>query len=157
MSHIHVGTPAPDFSLASGPGPERVRLSDFRGEPVVLLFFPLAFSGTCTAEMCALAEDWPRWEAMGARVLAISVDSPFVTRKFAQETGVPFPILSDFNKDASSAYGVLYPDYFGLQGVAKRSVFVVDPDGTIAYAWVSEADDVMPPFAEVRQAIGQVA
>ncbi len=153
MSHVPVGALAPDFSLAPGPGPKRVTLSGLRGRPVVLLFFPLAFSGVCTDEMCQVAEDWSKWEALDADVLGISVDSPFVNRRFAEETGVPFPILSDFNKDASSAYGVLYPDYFGLHGVAKRSAFVVDSAGQIAYAWVSEDADKLPPFDEVRAAV----
>jgi len=148
-SHAAVGTTAPDFSLAPAPGPDRVTLSQHRGKPVVLLFFPLAFSGVCTAELCRMAEDWSRWDGVGATVLGISVDSPFVNRRFAEETKVPFPLLSDFNKDASSAYGVLYPDYFGLRGVAKRSAFVVDGDGAIQYAWVTEDSGVLPDFEEI--------
>ena len=151
-SHAAVGSPAPDFSLAPGPVPDRVTLSQHRGEPVVLLFFPLAFSGVCTAEMCRMAEDWSRWAEVGARVLGISVDSPFVNRKFAEETKVPFPLLSDFNKDASSAYGVLYADYFGMRGVAKRAAFVIDGEGTIRYAWVGE-DSVLPDFDEIFAAV----
>lgn len=147
-SHAAVGSPAPDFSLAAAPGPDRVTLSEHRGETVVLLFFPLAFSGVCTAEMCHMAEDWSRWEDVGAKVLGISVDSPFVTRKFAEETKVPFPLLSDFNKDASSAYGVLYPDYWGMKGVSKRAAFVVDREGVIRYAWVGEDSD-LPAFDEI--------
>ncbi|MGD8320437.1 MAG: redoxin domain-containing protein [Gemmatimonadota bacterium] len=153
MSHASVGSTAPDFSLAPGPGPDRVTLSELLGEPVVLLFFPLAFSGRCTDEMCQMAEDWGRWSELDARVLGISVDSPFVTRRFAEETGVPFPLLSDFNKDASSAFGVLYPEFFGMHGVAKRSAFVVDREGTIVYAWVSEDADVLPPFQEIREVV----
>lgn len=153
MSHAPVGSAAPDFSLAPGPGPDRVTLSDLRGEPVVLLFFPLAFSGKCTEELCQMAEDWNRWSELDAKVLGISVDSPFVSRKFAQETGVPFPLLSDFDKTASSAFGVLYPEFFGMHGVSKRSAFVVDSDGRIAYAWVSEDADVLPPFEEIRQVV----
>ena len=80
MSHVTAGDQAPDFSLAPAPGPERVTLSGLRGSPVVILFFPLAFSRVCTAEMCQLAEDWSRWEGVGARVLGISIDSPFVYR-----------------------------------------------------------------------------
>lgn len=157
MSTIAVGSPAPDFSLPPAPGRERVTLSALRGEPVVILFFPLAFSGVCTAELCRMAEDWSRWEGVGARVLGISVDSPFVNRKFAEETGVPFPLLSDFNKDASKAYGVLYPDFFGLRGVSKRAVFVVDRDGRVAYSWVAEDADLMPPFDEVLAAVAGLA
>lgn len=152
-SHAAVGSPAPDFSLVPAPRAEKVTLSQCRGEPVVILFFLLAFSGVCTAELCQMAEDWSRWGDSGAKVLGISIDSPWVNQKFAAETKVPFPLLSDFNKDASSAYGVLYPDYFGLHGVSKRSAFVVDRQGTIAYAWVSEDSGVMPPFDEIYAAV----
>jgi peroxiredoxin len=124
---------------------------------VVLLFFPLAFSGVCTAELCHMADDWSRWERVGARVLGISVDSPFVNRRFAEETGVPFPLLSDFNKEASQAYGVLYPDFFGLRGVSKRAVFVVDGEGVVAYSWVAEDADLLPPLDEVLEAVAGLA
>lgn len=151
---LEAGIKAPDFSLPAGPGPDRVTLSSFRGDTnVVVLFFPMAFSSVCTDEMCQMAEDWGRWSELDARVLGISVDSPFVTRRFAEETGVPFPLLSDFNKDASSAFGVLYPEFFGMHGVAKRSAFVVDREGTIVYAWVSEDADVLPPFQEIREVV----
>ncbi|MBM4372336.1 MAG: redoxin domain-containing protein [Deltaproteobacteria bacterium] len=153
MTHVTAGEAAPDFSLAPGPGPERVTLSGLRGRPVVVLFFPLAFSGVCTEEMCRLAEDWSRWERVGAEVLGISIDSPFVNRKFAQETRVPFPLLSDFNKEAASAYGVLYPEFYGMGGVSKRAAFVVDRDGMVAYAWVAEDADLMPPFEEILAAL----
>lgn len=156
MSHLAVGATAPDFSLAPAPGPGRVTLAEHRGHPVVILFFPLAFSSVCTDEMCRLADDWSAWEELQATVLGISVDSPFVTKKFAAETGVPFPILSDFNKEAASSYGVLYPDFFGMKGVAKRSAFVVDGDGTVVYAWVTEDAGVMPPFDEIRRALADL-
>lgn len=156
MSALAPGAAAPDFSLPPAPGPERVTLAQHRGEPVVLLFFPLAFSGVCTAELCGLAEDWSRWEAAGAKVLGISVDSPFVNRRFAEETRVPFPLLSDFNKEASEAYGVLYPDFYGLKGVSKRAAFVVDAEGVVAYAWVSEDAGVMPPFDEVLEVLAHL-
>jgi len=156
MSHVTVGTPAPDFSLAPAPGPDRVTLSEHRGHPVVLLFFPLAFSSTCTAELCQMAEDWSRWESVGARVLGLSIDSPFVNRKFAEETKVPFPILSDFNKDASSSYGVLYPEFYGMKGVSKRAAFVVDREGVVAYAWVAEDAGLLPPFDEILEAVARV-
>ncbi|HSW28846.1 MAG TPA: redoxin domain-containing protein [Longimicrobiales bacterium] len=155
MPHVTVGEQAPDFSLAPAPGPARVTLSGLRGSPVVVLFFPLAFSRVCTAEMCQLAEDWPRWEGVGATVLGISIDSPFVNRKFAEETGVPFPILSDFNKEAATVYGVLYPDFHGMKGVAKRAAFVVDRSGKVAYAWVSEDSGLMPPFDDILAAVGK--
>ena len=155
MSHVTVGAQAPDFSLAPAPGPERVTLSGLRGDPVVVLFFPLAFSRVCTAEMCQLAEDWSRWERVGAKVLGVSIDSPFVNRKFAEETGVPFPLLSDFNKEAASAYGVLYPEFHGMKGVSKRAAFVVDRKGTVTYAWVAEDSGLMPPFEEILGAVAK--
>jgi peroxiredoxin len=153
MSALSVGTVAPDFSLAPGPGPDRVSLAEHRGDPVVVLFFPLAFSGVCTAELCRMADDWEQWEAVGARVLGISIDSPFVNRRFAEETRVPFPLLSDFNKEASTAFGVLYPEYYGMKGVSKRAAFVVDREGRVAYVWVSEDAGVMPPFDEILAAV----
>lgn len=156
MTAVAVGSVAPDFSLPPAPGPERVTLSGHRGHPVVLLFFPLAFSRVCTAELCQMADDWSRWEGLGARVLGISIDSPFVNRRFAEETRVPFPLLSDFNKEASEAYGVLYPEFFGLKGVSKRAAFVVAPDGRVAYAWVTEDAGVMPPFDEIVSAVARV-
>ena len=157
MPPVAVGSAAPDFSLAPAPGPDRVSRSDFEGTPLVILFFPLAFSGVCTQEMCRVADDWSAWGDVGAAVVGISVDSPFVTKKFAEETGVPFPILSDFNKEASAAYGVLYPEFFGMKGVSKRSAFVVDRDGRVAWAWVTEDADVMPPLDEILEVVRGLA
>ncbi|HET6638023.1 MAG TPA: redoxin domain-containing protein, partial [Gemmatimonadota bacterium] len=114
---------------------------------------PLAFSSVCTEEMCAVRDDWSAWTELEADVFGISVDSPFVTRRFREELGLPFPLLSDFNHDVGAAYGVLYEDYFGLRGVARRAAFVVGTDGRIAYAWVSERDDVLPDFGEVKAAV----
>ena len=146
------GDVAPRFALPAAPG-EIVDVGARIGErPIVLLFFPLAFSSVCTAELCAVRDDWSAWSHLGADVFGISIDSPFVTRRFRDELGLPFPLLSDFNHDVGAAYGVLYEDYFGLRGVAKRSAFVIGHDGRIAWAWVSERDDVLPDFEEVRQA-----
>lgn len=151
---LTVGDRAPDFSLPPAPGPDLVSLSSFRGrENVVLLFFPLAFSSVCTDEICAMAENLQRWSGLNARVLGLSVDSPFVVQKFARETGAGFPILSDFNKEAMTAYDVVYDDFFGLRGVAKRSAFVVDRDGVIRYAWVTDDADELPDFQEIRAAV----
>lgn len=153
MSTPAVGSVAPEFSLLRAMGQDPVTLSEHRGSPVVLLFVPLAFSGTCTEEMCRMAETWDDWAGVGAKVLGISIDSPFANQKWADDTGVPFPVLSDFNKEAAGAYGVLQEDFFGLRGVAKRSVFVVDGAGRIAYAWASDDPGVLPPFAEVLEAV----
>ena len=149
---VSTGDAAPGFALPAAPG-EIVDVGARIGErPVVLLFFPLAFSSVCTEEMCAVRDDWSAWTELDAEVFGISVDSPFVTRRFREELGLPFPLLSDFNHDVAAAYGVLYEDYFGLRGVAKRSAFVIGRDGRIVWAWVSERDDVLPDFERVREA-----
>lgn len=148
------GDPAPAFALPLKPGEAPLRLGDYRGQkPVVLLFFPLAFSETCTKEMRLVAEDYDSWRALDAEVVGISVDSPFVNQRFAEETGAPFPILSDFNRTATDAYDVRDDDFYGLEGVSKRAAFVVDRDGEIAYAWCSDDASDLPPFDEVREAV----
>ena len=153
MGHLQVGDQAPDFSLLTALGKDPVKLSQHRGDPLVLMFVPLAFSGTCTEELCHVGEHWNQWGSLGATVYAISIDSPFSNQQWRKEMDIPFPILSDFNKKAASAFGVLQEDFFGLQGVAKRSVFVVDGEGCITYAWVSDNPGVLPPFEEVVGAV----
>ncbi len=151
------GQKAPDFALPLEPGEAPLRLSDYRDQkPVVLLFFPLAFSSTCTREMKLVAEDYDRWRSLDAEVVGISVDSPFVNRKFAEETGAPFPIVSDFNREATDAYDVRYEDFYGLVGVSKRAAFVVDRQGEIAYSWCAEDASRLPPFDEIREAVKAV-
>ena len=150
---VAVGTVAPDFTLTRRIGEDPVRLSDYRGErAVVVLFFPLAFSGVCTDEMCHVAETYDRWQTLNAEILGISIDSPWVNARFAEETGAPFPILSDFNKETSAGYGVLNDNFFGMRGVADRSAFLIDRDGVIRYAWTSADADLMPPFDEIEKA-----
>lgn len=155
MNGLSVGTEAPDFSLLRGLK-DPVTLSEHRGEPVVLMFVPLAFTGTCTEELCHVGENWEVWGSLGAAVYGISIDSPFVNEKWANEMGIPFTILSDFNKAAAAAYGVLEEDFIGLRGVAKRSVFVVDREGRISYAWVSDDPSVLPPFDDVVAAVREL-
>lgn len=156
---LAVGDPAPDFALTLNPGEAPLRLSDYVGEhPVVVLFFPLAFSPTCTDEMFAVGRLSSAFRDMGARVVAISVDSPWVTRRFARECQVDFPIVSDFNRKAAEAYDVLLDDFFGLEGVANRAVYVVDRQGKIAYVWESSPDGAEQPDLEaVREAVRHAA
>jgi peroxiredoxin len=149
---VQKGDPAPAFQLPAKPG-DVVEARIGKGK-VVLLFFPLAFSPVCTDEMCHMRDTWSQWEGLDAQVLGISVDSPFVTDRFRADQNIPFPILSDFNKDVASKYGVLYEELVGLKGVAKRSAFVVGADGKIAYAWVTEDPKVQVPFDEVKAALG---
>lgn len=115
---LSVGTPAPDFALPVKPKEDPLLLAHYKGErSVVLMFFPLAFSSTCTAQMCTVAENYRAWEALDAEVIGISVDSPWTNQKFAAECGATFPIASDFNKDVSAAYDALYDELMGLKGV----------------------------------------
>ena len=153
MRPLEPGSPAPDFTLPRKIGEPPFRLADHRGRHVVVFFYPLAFSGVCTREVCQVAEDWDQWTALNAVVVGISTDSAFVNHRFAQETGAPFPLLSDFNRDTMTAYGVRNDDYFGMRGVADRSVFVIDPEGVIRYSWVAEDDSILPDFDAVRSAI----
>ncbi len=150
---LSIGTPAPDFTLPAKPG-ETVTLSSLRGRPVVLLFYPAAFTSVCTKEMCTVGEDFSAYEGLGAAVLAISVDTPWVVTKFKDETKAPFPFLSDFNKDVIRAYDVVRHEFaYGLRDVAERAVFVIDPAGTITYAWVGANPGVFPDLDAVKKAL----
>lgn len=150
---VREGDRAPGFTLPSGPD-EDVDVGDLFGrERVVLAFFPLAFSPVCTTELCTFADRWDELADLDARVFGVSVDSPFVNARFREEEGIPFPLLSDFNREVASAWGVLHEDLMGLEGVAKRSVFVVGADGTVAYRWVTDDPGIEPDYDEVRAAL----
>jgi glutaredoxin-dependent peroxiredoxin len=154
---LKAGTKAPDARVATRPG-EWVRLNDLYGEqPVVLLFFPLAFSSTCMKEMCAVAEDWSSWTDASVKVFGISVDSPYVNGKFAESTNAAFPILSDFNREAGRAFDVIREDLGGLRDVTDRVSFVIDRTGTIVHVWQGEHPGVFPPLDEILAAAKQVA
>ena len=134
-----VGEPAPEFRLR-GPGGPSIALSDYRGSKnVVLVFFPLAFSPVCSHQLPALEKDARRIEALGAVLLGISVDSHYANTVFAQRLRISFPLLSDFHRQASAAYGVLIPE----AGHSGRAIFVVDRRGQVAYK------DVSPDLGQV--------
>lgn len=144
---------APDFELQSNKG-EAIKLSDQLAHgPVVLAFFPLAFTGVCSEEMCEFRDSLAEFNQLNAKVFAISVDSRFALNAFAEKNSLEFSLLSDFNKEVSKAYGVQYENFLGLHGVAKRSVFVVGKDGVVKYRWVSEDAKVKPNQAEVKEAL----
>ncbi|MGH7460363.1 MAG: redoxin domain-containing protein [Longimicrobiales bacterium] len=152
---LEVGDVAPDARVFIRPR-EPIQLHDYKGRTTVLLFFPLAYSSTCTQEMCNMAEDYSQYRELGAEVLGISIDSPYVNVKFAESCNATFPILSDFNKEAARAYDVMRPDLGGLQEVSERAVFVIDRAGVITYAWLGENPSVMPSFAEIKAAVQRV-
>ena len=147
---------APDFALYDTEK-NLVKLSDLRGKNVVVLFFPLAFTGVCTEELCSTRDSIGDYEQLDAQVLAISVDSPFALGKFKEEQNLNFPLLSDFNKEASRAYGSLYDEFvLGMKGVAKRSAFVIDKEGKIKYAEVLDDAGQLPDFNAVKETLAKM-
>ena len=153
---IQVGQKAPDFKLF-GTDKKEVTLEDFQGRNVVLLFFPMAFTGVCTAELCAMRDDIGTYQGLNAQVLGVSVDSPFTLAKFKEEQSLNFPLLSDFNKEASQAYDSMYETFaFGLKGVSKRSAFVIDAQGVVQYAEVLDSAGDLPNFEKVRAVLAEL-
>lgn len=153
---LELGSVAPDFTLKSSDKSD-VSLNDYQGKNVVVLFFPLAFTGVCTAELCSVRDTKEDYESLDAEVLAISVDSLFTLDKFKQEQGYNFPLLSDWNKDVSASYGALYDEFvLGMRGVSKRSAFVVDKNGIIRYAEVLENAGDLPNFAAIKEVLKNV-
>jgi peroxiredoxin len=134
---VDVGTAAPDFTLKNHEF-KPVSLSGFRGRPVVLAFFPAAFSATCEKELCHFRDQIAHLSHCQAQVLGISVDSFFALKAFRDAQRLPFPLLSDFNKEVIREYGVYNPDMIGLHGIAKRSTFVLDSDGIVRYREILE-------------------
>lgn len=153
---VKIGDPAPGFTLVSSDKKE-VSLADYQGKNVVLLFFPMAFTGVCTTELCAMRDGIADYNALDADILAVSVDSPFTLDKFKSDQNLNFPLLSDFNKEVSAAYGSMYDEFvFGLKGVSKRSAFVIDKEGTIRYAEVLDNAGELPNFVAVKETLGSL-
>lgn len=155
---IAIGQQAPSFSLFDT-DKNKVQLSDFAGKKVVVLFFPLAFTGVCTTELCNVRDNIALYNQTNAVVLGISVDSLFTLDKFKKEQNLNFPLLSDFNKDAAKAYEVLYDVFpaFEMQGVSKRAAFVIDSKGTIQYAEVCPTPGDLPNFEAIQTTLGQIS
>lgn len=157
MDSLQKGDEAPEFTLISS-DKEELKLSDLKGNPAVLLFFPLAFTGVCTTELCAVRDDISFYDRLDARVLGISVDSPFALEKYKSEQRLNFTLLSDFNKEASKAYGAYYDEFaFGLKGVSKRAAFVVDAGGVIQYAEVLDNAGELPNFDAIQDTLKRIS
>lgn len=151
-----IGQPAPDFSLYNA-DKQKVNLSDYKGKNVVLLFFPQAFTGVCTEELCSIRDNMSKYESLNAQVLGISVDSVFTLAKFRDEQQYNFPLLSDFNKEVSTSYGTIYESWIlDMKGVSKRSAFVVDKEGVIRYAEVLENPGLQPDFNAIDQTLSSL-
>ena len=153
---ITIGQAAPDFTLRDTEK-NKVTLSEQRGKNVLLLFFPLAFTSTCTKELCSVRDNLAAYNDMNAVVYGISVDSLFALGKFKTEQNLNFTLLSDFNKEASTAYGSIYETFFNdMNGVSKRSAFVIDKEGIVQYAEVLELATDIPDFEAINNCLHHI-
>ncbi len=148
---IEIGSKAPDFGLYDSEK-NKVILKDQLGKNVLLVFFPQAFTSVCTKELCSLRDNIALYNQADAQVFGISVDSVFTLAKFKEEQKLNFPLLSDFNKETSDAYGSLFENFaFDMRGVSKRSAFVIDREGTVQYAEVLEKPADLPDFDAIQK------
>ena len=150
---VEVGSAAPDFTLVNQDR-EPVTLSqEVKKGNVVLAFFPGAFSGTCTKEMCSLRDTLSRFKSLNAGVLGISTDTFFALKAWDDQQRPGFPLLSDYNKEVITAYGVVNPDMIGLKNIAKRAVFVVDRDRVVRYREVLDDARNEPDYPKLTEAL----
>src|SRR5258705_4700860 len=153
---IQIGELAPDFTLYDSEK-KQVSLSGFRGQNVLLLFYPVAFTSTCTKELCSTRDNISFYNNANAKVLAISVDTVYSLAKYKAEQNLNFPLLSDFNKEVSIAYGCLYETFnFGMKGVSKRSAFIIDKNGIVRYAEILENASELPNFEEIQKTLSKL-
>jgi len=147
---IQVGQKAPDFTLFDSDKNE-VTLSALKGKNVLLLFYPLAFTGTCTKEVCSVRDNMEVYNNANADVLGISIDNVFIQDRFKKEHNLQFPLLSDFNKETIKAYDIVHDTFaFGMKEVGKRSAFVIDKEGTVQYAEVLDNPSELPDFEAIN-------
>lgn len=158
---VQEGEPAPDFTVphVTADDVDEFTLSDAIGNgPLVLAFIPGAFTGVCTDEMCEFRDSLADFEELDAHVYGVSVDGPFSQQAFIEENNLNFPMLSDFGGEVIDEYGIVLDSLAGIYGpVSKRSVFVIDDGGNVAYRWVSDDPGVMPEIDEVREAVEEAA
>jgi len=151
---LRLGQKVPEFALPDADEKTRSLIEFTKRGPVVLAFFPFAFSGVCDKEMCTFRDGFGSLQGAGAQLVGISVDSSYSLKAFAQTYNLQFPLLSDFNKKVAKLYGVLQDPWVGLgyKGVAKRAVVVVDQQKKLRYRWVTDDPSEEPPYAEVVKA-----
>jgi len=158
ISKIKVDQEAPDFTLHDTELKPQ-RLSGFRGKNVVLYFYPGAFTPTCQKSLCTFQDSLSKFNELDAQVLGISVNDPFTNRAFAGAHLLEFPLLNDYNREVTRLYGLESKDFAGLEGytVAMRAVFVIDKEGIVRYAWVSENPKIEPPYEEIEKSLESLA
>lgn len=150
---IAVGADAPKLSLYDDT--RAVVNLPVAGEVTVVVFFPAAFTGVCTTEMCSFRDAMAQFNSLNAKVFGVSVDLPFSIAEFKKQNSLNFPVISDFGHEAIEAYGVVFQDLAGIKGytAAKRSVFVIGKDGKVAWSWLSEAQTNEPDYDAVQKAV----
>ena len=153
---LEVGKQAPDFTLKSNKMQD-VKLAELRGNKVLLLFVPLAFTGVCTKELCGMRDSLKEYEGLDCKVFGVSTDSPFALDAWAKEQGYQFPLLSDYNKETARDYGALYEDLMGFKGVCKRSAFVINRQGVVRYAEVLADARNLPNFDAIKGCLKQLS
>jgi peroxiredoxin len=151
---VTVGSKAPAFTLFDTDRKPRT-LAEFAGKKVVLAFYPGAFTGACTKEMCAFRDAMAAFNSLNAQVLGISVDSPFANKAFADANKLTFPLLSDYSRETSKAYAGVYEDFAGVKGYSgsKRAVYIINEQGVVTYVWATDAPATEPPYEEVKAAL----
>ncbi len=150
---LKLNEPAPNFTLLNTLKKE-ITLSDRKGKNIVLLFFPLAFTGVCTNELCSVRDNLNSYNDLNAEVFGVSVDSLFSLAKYKEEQKLNFELLSDFNKNVSLTYNCLYENFaFGMKGVSKRSAFVIDKTGILKYSEVLENAGELPNFEAIKEVL----
>ena len=153
---LQPGQSAPDFSLYDS-NKTKVILSEQKGSNVLLLFFPLAFTSTCTLELCSIRDNLAYFNGLQAKVFGISVDSLYTLAKFKEAQNLNFPLLSDFNKEVSRKYDSLYEKFsFEMEGVSKRSAFLIDKNGVIQYAEILENAGEQPDFVGIKNKLSEI-
>ena len=155
MAILKKGQKAPHFKLV-GTDLQSITLADYKGKNLILHFFPLAFTSVCTAQLCTANAEENDYTALNAEVVGASVDSPFVLEKFAKENDLKFKLGSDFNREVSKAFGVLFEDDFvGMTHFSMRSAFVIDKEGTIQYAEVTDGK-TLPSFENIKNTLAEL-
>jgi len=151
---LKVGDKAPDFTMYD-PEKKPRTLKEFLNKKTILSFYPGAFTGVCTKELCTFRDSLNSLKSMNAQVIAASTDSPFANKAFVDQNNLNFPVLSDVTKEVSKRYAGLYEAFGGIPGytAAKRSVFVLDAEGIVKYVWISENPGAEPNYDEVRKAV----
>ena len=154
---VEVGQAAPGFTLHDADR-QQCSLSDYRGKNVVLAFFPGAFTGVCTTEMCTLRDGMGQFESLNAQVLGISVDGAFAQKAFSDQNNLNFPLLCDYSRQVVEQYGLGIPNFAGMEGytASQRAVVIVDGEGVVRYSWVAPNPGVEPDYDEVRSALGEL-